>query len=940
MTQPAKAQRWTLIGEIFQHAVERPESERSEYLREACGDDEELRAEVESLLASDHAGETVQSLIADDIRSLEQASNESESGQQVGPYRLLREIDSGGMGAVYLGVRSDDQYFQIVAVKMIRKGMESPALIQRFRAERQILATLKHSNIGAILDGGETDDGRPYIVMEYVEGQPITEACESRGLSIRQRIELFRFVCSAVHYAHQKLIIHRDIKPSNVLVTSEGVVKLIDFGISKPLAPELIYGEMPKTETSQRLLTPDYASPEQIIGKDLTTASDIYSLGVLLFELLTGSRPYTLRELSPAAAERLVSEQQAPKPSTVAGLPAQTRRELAGDLDRIILMAMDSDAARRYQSAQHFEEDLVRYLEGKPITARKATVTYRFRKFIHRHRTAAMMACATVVVALCAILFDSWQSRRAARRVNQIETLADSTISDMTEKLQNSSASVEIQAALFHGAIQYLDQLRQSSGNDPRALLALARAYQRIGDVQGSPASAANLGDPVGAVTSYQSALRAALEAHARSPDEGSTKVLIDTYQRLADIQTYLGNSNAAHDSYQHALLLASDLWRPKPGDPARIHLLVTTEIGLGELDLDDLEPDQAMVRLGDALKVFGDSPSGNEDHDRTLVTLHWTLGRVLQETGHEKEAVASFGRSIAIEENLARKQVASPRIKSTLVALYLAIIDPLAGQETLNLGDSKEAQRYARKTLDIAQAEVTADPTNDQARSNLVFAYAGMAESMLAAQSEAAAKWYRTAIAMNGKLADREAARNYLAELEDGLADSFTRRDQAAERLGLLEDSHTIRKELTQGGRNAPRYQMFLMRSYCKLGDAELAVNDLTMAKHYADSVLPFFNLFNVTSPDMLILRDVGLCYESLGNVQRQIAMDDSLSGSERQAAQAEEREWYSKSDAVWNEWKRRGAATPASERERLKVEHLLASAAANDRNSLRAAQ
>ena len=181
MTQRAKSERWTLIGEIFQHAVERPESERSEYIKRACGDDEELRSEVESLLANDKAGETVQSLIADDIKMLEQASTSSAAGQQVGPYRLLREIDSGGMGAVYLAVRSDDQYFQIVAIKMIRKGMESPGLIQRFRAERQILATLKHPNIGAILDGGEMDDGRPYIVMEYVEGQPITQASESPG---------------------------------------------------------------------------------------------------------------------------------------------------------------------------------------------------------------------------------------------------------------------------------------------------------------------------------------------------------------------------------------------------------------------------------------------------------------------------------------------------------------------------------------------------------------------------------------------------------------------------------------------------------------------------------------------------------------------------------------------------------------------------------------
>lgn len=251
----------------------------------------ELRLEIESLLANDTSTATpLSSVVASDLGMLIMESTPSEIGLRVGPYLLMRELDSGGMGVVYLAVRSDDQYFQIVAVKMIRKGMESPGLIQRFRAERQILATLKHPNIGAILDGGEMDDGNPYIVMEYVEGQSITQASESRGLSIRQRIDLFRSVCSAVHCAHQKLIIHRDIKPSNVLVTPEGVVKLIDFGISKPLAPELIYGDMPKTEALERLLTPDYASPEQIIGREITTASDIYSLGVVVFELLTGSR--------------------------------------------------------------------------------------------------------------------------------------------------------------------------------------------------------------------------------------------------------------------------------------------------------------------------------------------------------------------------------------------------------------------------------------------------------------------------------------------------------------------------------------------------------------------------------------------------------------------------------------------------------------------------
>ena len=316
-----------MVQDIFQVALELPLSERSAYLVRACGADEDLRFEVSSLLANDRDDtRTLHSLIAGDLKGLAETSSPHEIGLRVGPYRLVRELDGGGMGIVYLAVRSDDHYFQIVALKMVRKGMESPTLFQRFRAERQILATLTHPNIGAILDGGDTEDGRPYIVMEYVEGQPITLASDTGGLSIRQRIELFRSVCSAVHYAHQKLVVHRDIKPSNVLVTSEGVVKLIDFGISKPLAPELIPGELAPTESGQRLMTPDYASPEQLLGQTLTTATDIYSLGVLLFELLTGSRPYTLQDLSPSAAERIVCERRTENQALLKSFPSERGR--------------------------------------------------------------------------------------------------------------------------------------------------------------------------------------------------------------------------------------------------------------------------------------------------------------------------------------------------------------------------------------------------------------------------------------------------------------------------------------------------------------------------------------------------------------------------------------------------------------------------------------
>jgi serine/threonine protein kinase len=927
MNPSAKIDRWNLIQDIFQRATELPVSKRSEYLAHACGDDEELRAEVASLLANDGDDtETLGSIVAADLNELA-ASDSSDAGLKVGPYRLIRELDGGGMGIVYLAVRSDDHYFQFVAIKMIRRGMASPALVQRFRAERQMMATLNHPNIGAILDGGDTEDGRPYIVMEYVEGQPITLASETRSLSTRQRIELFRPVCSAVHYAHQRLIIHRDIKPSNVLVTSEGVVKLIDFGISKSLAPELIPGELVPTEAGERLLTPDYASPEQLLNQHLTTTSDIYSLGVLLFELLTGSRPYTLYGLSPAAAERVVSGQDIRKPSSVKEISKQTRRELAGDLDRIVLMAMDKDPSRRYSSANELDHDLLRFLEGRPVLARKATPLYRLGKFVQRHRTAALMSCVTLVVIIGAILVDSWRSRVASRRLEQVESSAGSAISDLADKLQQSSASVETQTSLFQSAIKSLDELRQGSGDDPRVLLRLSKAYLRVGDLQGSPSSA-NLGNSRAAFASYRQALRIATEARVELPGDESTEAVFDACERLGSMEFFLGDTQEARENYSRGLSLARDFRKGTPGDPVRRRMLALSYAHLGDVQLDNLETDEALKSYRAGLEIF-DGQDETEDGQRTLAGLYFRVAGALRELGSQTEGVSNLRKAVDALERLAQKSPSSRQAKRALLAAYYQIIGPLAGTEVLNIGDSVAAQAYARRVLAMAEESEAVDGKNAQAGYDLAFAYEGMGDSFRSTRPATASGWYRKSIALTKTQVPRYPAGNQVQELvaerDEDLAAVLPSAEHAPERLSLLQEANGIWRAVVIAKPGKPQYRIGLMRSYCRLTDAELATGNITKARQYADLSLPLVAEFNPAARSFLVLIGLGFCYESLGNVQKRIAADKSSPLPERQAAEAASREWYRKSADVWNEWNRRGAATPESESERRKIEGLL---------------
>ncbi|HEY6174273.1 MAG TPA: serine/threonine-protein kinase [Kofleriaceae bacterium] len=410
-------ERWHRVEALFERAVELPEAERAGFIDSACAGDAEMQRELETLLANAPSTSAwLRNAIGAEVQQLAIDAAQAQVGRRIGAFRLIRLLGRGGMGAVYLAERDDAQFSQRVAIKMLSYAIGSPEAVARLRDERQILAALEHPNIVRLLDGGSTDDGLPYLVMEYIEGTTVTEYAEQHQLSVRARIALIREVCAALQYAHQNLVIHRDIKPSNILVDAGGTPKMLDFGIAKLLAPAASFRREARTRTGFPMFTPEYASPEQARGTAVSTATDVYSMGVVLYELVTG-QPAHRTTTSAVDSLRAICEIDPPRPSAVG--PRAPRRELVGDLDNIILKALHKEPARRYASMEQLANDLGRWLDGMPVAARPSTIAYRARKFVRRNKVlviAAILVAGIQVRAMC--------NTRAARELAEARLTA------------------------------------------------------------------------------------------------------------------------------------------------------------------------------------------------------------------------------------------------------------------------------------------------------------------------------------------------------------------------------------------------------------------------------------------------------------------------------------------------------------------------------------
>jgi eukaryotic-like serine/threonine-protein kinase len=855
--------RWHVIERIFESMADRPTAEMADILDPL---DPELRDEIEKLLAADGRAATLirgavaggQSLLQDLLP------------QRFGPYRVTETIGRGGMGAVYRALRDDQTFEMQVAIKVLHLGMETSAGLQRFRQERQILAGLEHPNIARLIDGGETASGVPYIVIEYVEGQPITHHCASRNLSRTLRLRLFLRVCEAVEYAHRHLIVHRDLKPANILVTAEGQPKLLDFGIAK-----LLDANTSRTQTGLIALTPDYASPEQVRGLPVSTASDVYSLGVILYELLTDRRPYEIPSLSPADIDRAVCQ----------ATPA--RAGVSDDLDNILMMALRKEPERRYASVRELAEDIERSLTSRPVRARPDTLIYRTGKFARRHRTPLAAAAMIAAALIGGVVASQRQARRAERRFAESRQVLNSFLFDVNRRLQDATGPTAAREQVVGTALPYLEKLAAEAEGDPSLQADLTSAYQKVGDIQYLA-----LGRVDDARRSYTRAIELGERLLAgRKPPPAVRKSLAEAYLGVVGIDTRRNDQQRAMTYGERALSLAEGA---EPGNGWSRDFLIDASNYAARPYLEMGRPMQALTILRKGLGLAEEGGVGGTSDEELYARgrLRQHIIVALKNHGDLPAAMAEAEHVRALYLSMS-----DPANSRWAPVVIFGLISPGNDWGTGPPDVSLATPAAVRQGFDIALQALARDPRNSVIRNAAGIAYRLMGEMTLHRDRRAADRLFRQAVRMLKEIADADPGnalmRSRVAGAESALAATVDARESLVHLRRALDVAETVPASF-------PMERRTLIESLLRLGEAETGARQFDQARVHLERALQFsLATWREAREDLRSFAYLGMNYEAIGTLER-------LSGHPDAACQA-----YRRSLDAWQTWPTAGVSS-----------------------------